>query len=47
MYEKAYIQTVVVDYSRRRGQEPCISRMFVRLNVLNYKEPDSKDDSQL
>ena len=38
MYENAHIQTVAADFSRRREQEPFISRMFVRLNVLNYKK---------
>ena len=27
MYENAHIQTVALDFSRRRIQEPCISRM--------------------
>ena len=38
MYENAHIQTVTVDFSRRREQEPSISRTFVTLNVVDYKK---------
>ena len=37
MYEEAHIQTVAVDLSRRREQEPSILRTFVKLNVFDYK----------
>ena len=35
--EDAHIQTVEVDFSRRREQEPSFLRTFIRLIVLNYK----------
>ena len=38
MYENVNIQTVAVDFSRRREKEPFISRTFVRLNALDYKK---------
>ena len=38
MYENAHIQTVAVDFSRKREQEPSISRTFERLNALDYKK---------
>ena len=41
MYENAHIQTVGADFSRRREQEPSISRTFVRLNEL-YKLQNGK-----
>ena len=37
MYENAHIQAIAADFSRRREQEPFISRMFVRLNAFDYK----------
>ena len=37
MYENAHIQTVAVDLSRRREQEPSIAKTFVGLNMLDYK----------
>ena len=40
MYENAHLQTVAVDFSKRREQELFISRTFVRLNVLDYKRQD-------
>ena len=40
MYENAHLQTVAVDFSKRREQELSISRTFVRLNVLDYKRQD-------
>ena len=45
MYEKAHIQTTAVDSSRRREQEPFISRMFITLNVLNCKKARQSDQS--
>ena len=45
MYKNADIQTVVVDFSRRREQELSISKTFVRLNVLNYKKLRYGDQS--
>ena len=38
MYENAYVQTVSKDFSKRREQESSISRMFVTLNVSDYKK---------
>ena len=35
VYIAIAIQTVAVDFSRRREQEPSILRMFVRINVLD------------
>ena len=36
---------LLVDFSRRREQEPSISRTFVRLNVLNYIKAGYSDQS--
>ena len=46
MYKNAHIQTVALDFSRRREQEPSISRTFVRLNVLDYKKGQDKAISE-
>ena len=37
MYENVHIQTVAVDFSTKREQEPSISRMIIRLKVPDYK----------
>ena len=44
MHQNAHIQTVAVDFSRRRKQEPFISGTFVKLNVLDYKRAEQVDD---
>ena len=38
MDENAHLQTVVIDFSKRREYEPTISRTFVCLILLDYKE---------
>ena len=38
MYENAQIQTVAIEFSRRREQEPCISRTYVSLTFLKYNK---------
>ena len=36
-FENAHIQTVAIEFSRRRGQESSTSRVFFELIVLDYK----------
>ena len=40
MHKNPHIQTVALDLSRGREQEPSISGTFVRLNVLDYKRAE-------
>ena len=44
MYENAQMPKVAVEFSRRREQEASISRMFVRLIVLDYKRAGQRSE---
>ena len=46
MHDDTHIQTVAEDFSRSREREPSISRMFVRLNVLDYKRSEQSDQTR-